>query len=50
MRLTTHTDYALRVMIYLALAPKRLATIREISDRYGMANERALSLQMLAVA
>lgn len=36
MRLTTHTDYALRVLIFLGLAPDRMATIGEVSDRYGI--------------
>ncbi len=34
MQLTLHTDYALRVLIYLAQKDNRLATISEITDFY----------------
>ena len=44
MRLTIHTDYALRVMIYLALAPDRLATIREISERYDISRNHLMKI------
>ena len=36
MRLTQHTDYSLRVLIHLALKKGELATIREISEAYGV--------------
>lgn len=36
MKLTTFTDYSLRVLIYLALQPERLATIPEIAGAYGI--------------
>jgi Rrf2 family transcriptional regulator, nitric oxide-sensitive transcriptional repressor len=34
MRLTSHSDYALRVLMYLALSPGRRATVREIADAF----------------
>lgn len=34
MRLTTHSDYALRVLMYLAVAPERRATVREIAEGF----------------
>ncbi|HWX10447.1 MAG TPA: hypothetical protein VNZ04_00375, partial [Trinickia sp.] len=34
MRLTDYTDYALRVMLYLALRRDGLSTIQDISDAY----------------
>ncbi len=34
MRLTIYSDYTLRVLMYLALDPERLATIAEIADAY----------------
>lgn len=36
MHLTTHTDYALRVLIYLALAGDRRATVGGIARAYGI--------------
>jgi Rrf2 family nitric oxide-sensitive transcriptional repressor len=36
MRLTTYTDYTLRVLIQLALSPRDLTTIAEIADSYGI--------------
>ncbi|MFO1216999.1 MAG: Rrf2 family transcriptional regulator [Burkholderiaceae bacterium] len=36
MRLTTFTDYSLRVLIYLAAEPGRRATIAEISSAFGV--------------
>lgn len=36
MQLTRYSDYSLRVLIYLALDPERLATIAEVARRYGV--------------
>jgi Rrf2 family nitric oxide-sensitive transcriptional repressor len=36
MRLTTYTDYTLRALMYLALNNKRLATIADIANAYGI--------------
>jgi Rrf2 family transcriptional regulator, nitric oxide-sensitive transcriptional repressor len=36
MRLTTFTDYSLRVLIYLAAEPGRRATIAEIANAFGV--------------
>lgn len=36
MRLTTFSDYSLRVLIYLGTAPQRLATIEQIATAYGI--------------
>lgn len=36
MQLTRYSDYSLRVLIYLALAPERLATIEGIARSYGV--------------
>lgn len=44
MRLTAYTDYSLRVLIYLALQPGRLATIREISERYDLSRNHLMKI------
>ena len=36
MRLTIYSDYALRLLIYLALRDSGLATIAEVADSYGI--------------
>lgn len=36
MRLTTFSDYTIRMLIYLALRPDTLCTIEEIANSYGI--------------
>lgn len=37
MQLTTHSDYALRLLVYLAIHPKdRPATVKDAAERYGI--------------
>jgi Rrf2 family nitric oxide-sensitive transcriptional repressor len=36
MRLTSFSDYSLRVLIYLGTAPGRLATIDQVAQAYGI--------------
>lgn len=36
MRLTLHTDYALRVLVHVGLRPGQLVTINEIAECYGI--------------
>lgn len=39
MHLTSHTDYSLRVLIYLALQPASgQATVQEVATRYGISS------------
>ena len=38
MRLTTHTDYALRVLVFLAVAPVDRVRIREIAEAYAISH------------
>ena len=36
MHLTLHADYALRVLLYLAVRPERLVSTQEVSEAYGI--------------
>ncbi len=44
MRLTQHTDYSLRVLIYLACNPERLSTIQDISEAYGISRNHLMKV------
>jgi Rrf2 family nitric oxide-sensitive transcriptional repressor len=44
MRLTYFSDYAFRVLIYLALNPERRCTIQEVSDAYGISKAHLMKV------
>ena len=44
MRLTTYTDYSLRVLMHLGLQQNRLATIGEISDAYSISANHLMKI------
>lgn len=44
MRLTTFSDYTLRVLMFLALSRERLATIPEIAAAYGISENHLMKV------
>ena len=44
MRLTTYTDYGLRLLMYVALKGGELATIQEVADAYGISKNHLMKV------
>lgn len=44
MRLTTMTDYALRLLMYVAQQPQRLCTISEVAQAYGISEAHLMKI------
>lgn len=44
MRLTTLTDYSLRLLMYVALHPDRLCTISEVAQAYGVSEAHLMKV------
>ncbi|KPH86924.1 transcriptional regulator, BadM/Rrf2 family [Komagataeibacter intermedius AF2] len=44
MRLTLHTDYALRTLIYLGIHTDRLTSIREVAQVYGISENHLVKI------
>lgn len=44
MQLTSYTDYALRVLIYLAMPQKRRATITELADFFNISRNHLVKV------
>lgn len=45
MKLTKHTDYALRILIYAALQPEgRLLSIQEVADTYDISRNHVMKI------
>lgn len=49
MRVTLHTDYALRVLMLLALEPGELHTIEEIATRYDISRNHLMKVAQTLV-
>jgi len=44
MQLTLYTDYSLRVLLYLGLKPRRIATITDIAQSYGISRNHLVKV------
>lgn len=44
MRLTVYSDYSLRLLMYLAVRPERLSTIREIAGAYNISSNHLMKV------
>ena len=44
MRLTTHTDYAMRLLIHVAQQPDRLCTITEVAQRHKISEPQLMKV------
>lgn len=44
MRLTRHTDYAVRMLMFLALRDRGMGTIREIANAYGISRNHLMKV------
>jgi Rrf2 family nitric oxide-sensitive transcriptional repressor len=44
MRLTVFTDYALRVLMYLAVDPERRVRIRDVAEGYGISRNHLMKV------
>ena len=46
MRLSVHTDYALRMLMLLALEPTERFTIAEVASRYGISRDHLMKVAL----
>lgn len=44
MRLTSYSDYSLRVLLYLALRPDEISTVQEIADGYDISKNHLMKV------
>jgi Rrf2 family nitric oxide-sensitive transcriptional repressor len=46
MRMTFHTDYALRMLIYLAMRPERVCTVGDVAEAYRLSRNHLLKVAL----
>lgn len=46
MRMTLHTDYALRMLVYLAMRPNRACTVADVAEAYGLSHNHLLKVAL----
>lgn len=46
MRMTQHTDYALRMLIFLATRPERACTVSDVADAYRLSRNHLLKVAL----
>ena len=44
MHITQHTDYALRVLIYLGACPDRRVTVKEVAERFDISRSHLMKI------
>lgn len=44
MRMTFHTDYALRMLVYVAMRPDEICTVNEVAETYGLSRNHLLKV------
>lgn len=44
MRMTLHTDYALRMLIYVATRRDRVCTVNDVAEAYGLSRNHLLKV------
>lgn len=50
MNITQHTDYALRVLMYLGACPERRVTIKEVAERFDISRSHLMKIVTELVA
>lgn len=44
MRMTFHTDYALRMLVYVGLRPDKMCTVNDVAEAYGLSRNHLLKV------
>lgn len=47
MRMTLHTDYALRMLIYLTARPDGICTVSDVAEAYGLSRNHLLKVALM---